>query len=126
MVIVSIDVGVCLPDAAIVRTDAAELRVLPAVPLGAFLLLLAGGYIICFTVAGGQTIGKMAPAIRVVPIDGTRPRQRARRAGERCAAGRRLSGIASCTAGLGFLPALFSHDHRALHDRLADTRVVRA
>jgi uncharacterized RDD family membrane protein YckC len=29
-------------------------------------------------------------------------------------------------AGLGFLPILFSPDGRALHDRLADTRVIRA
>jgi uncharacterized RDD family membrane protein YckC len=29
-------------------------------------------------------------------------------------------------AGAGLLPALLSPDHRALHDRLADTRVVKA
>jgi uncharacterized RDD family membrane protein YckC len=29
-------------------------------------------------------------------------------------------------AGLGFLPALLTADKRALHDRLADTRVVKA
>jgi uncharacterized RDD family membrane protein YckC len=28
-------------------------------------------------------------------------------------------------AGLGFLTALFSRDHRGLHDRFAGTRVVR-
>jgi uncharacterized RDD family membrane protein YckC len=29
-------------------------------------------------------------------------------------------------AGLGFLTALLTRDHRGLHDRLAGTRVVRA
>ena len=29
------------------------------------------------------------------------------------------------TLGLSYLPALFTSDHRALHDRLAGTRVVR-
>jgi uncharacterized RDD family membrane protein YckC len=33
--------------------------------------------------------------------------------------------VSILAAGAGFLPALFSADHRALHDRLADTRVVR-
>jgi uncharacterized RDD family membrane protein YckC len=28
------------------------------------------------------------------------------------------------TLGLSYVPALFSSDHRALHDRLAGTRVV--
>ena len=46
----------------------AQLRVLPPVPLATFLLMLAGGYFITFTVAGGQTIGKMAAGVRVVPI----------------------------------------------------------
>ena len=44
--------------------------------------------------------------------------------------GRSLARFAGClvtvaTAGLGFLPALFAADRRALHDRLAGTRVVR-
>jgi uncharacterized RDD family membrane protein YckC len=46
--------------------------------------------------AGGQTLGKMMAGLRVVPV------------------------------GLGFLSALFSRDHRGLHDRFAGTRVVRA
>ena len=33
---------------------------LPPVPLGAFFLLVNGGYLASFTAAGGQTIGKMA------------------------------------------------------------------
>jgi uncharacterized RDD family membrane protein YckC len=103
----------------------AEIRVLPLVPLAAFLLMLAGGYTISFTVAGGQTIGKMAAGIRVVPVaerDSGNARVPLPSAVLR-AVGCLVSILA---AGLGFLPALFSQDRRALHDRLADTRVVRA
>ena len=35
-------------------------------------------------------------------------------------------GVLAVPAGLGFLTALFSRDHRGLHDRFAGTRVVRA
>ena len=35
-------------------------------------------------------------------------------------------GTFGSAAGLGFLSALFSRDHRGLHDRFAGTRVVRA
>ena len=34
--------------------------------------------------------------------------------------------VLAVPAGLGFLTALFSRDHRGLHDRFAGTRVVRA
>ncbi len=125
ILIVSIDVGVVYLTLQLCGLTPAELRVLPPVPLGAFLLLLAGGYVICFTVAGGQTIGKMATRIRVVPVP-----ERDWGNG-RVALGSAVLRAVGClvsvlTAGLGYLPALVSHDHRALHDRLADTRVVRA
>ena len=125
ILIVSIDVGVIYLTLRLCGLTPAELRALPAVPLGAFLLLLAGGYIICFTVAGGQTIGKMAARIRVVPVP-----ERDWGNG-RVALGSAVLRAVGClvsllTAGLGYLPALVSHDRRALHDRLADTRVVRA
>lgn len=103
----------------------ADLRVLPPVPLGAFLMMLSGGYLISFTVAGGQTIGKMATGIRVVPMGETE-------AGTArvtlASAVLRAVGcfLSILTAGLGYVPALVSQDRRALHDRLADTRVVRA
>lgn len=104
---------------------AAELRVLPLVPLGAFLLMLATGYLISFTVAGGQTIGKMATGIRVVPVADRDP------GNARVPLTSAVLRAAGClvsilTAGLGYVPALVSQDRRALHDRLADTRVVRA
>ena len=33
--------------------------------------------------------------------------------------------VSALPAGLGFLPALVGEDKRAIHDRLADTRVVK-
>ena len=71
-----------------------------------------------FTVAGGQTIGKMLLKLRVIGDDG-RPID---------AAGGVLRAVGCmlvpATLGLSYVPALFSSDHRALHDRLAGTRVV--
>lgn len=101
----------------------AELAVLPKVPLLAFLLLLNGGYFVLFTAAGGQTIGKMAGGIRVVPQQmETGPQVPFSTAVVRAAS----YVISLLPAGMGFLPIVFSQDGRALHDRLADTRVVKA
>jgi len=95
-----------------------DLRVIPAVPFMSFLILLAFGYVAAFTVAGGQTIGKMVLNLRVIGDDG-RPID---------AAGGVLRAVGCmlvpATLGLSYVPALFSADHRALHDRLAGTRVV--
>ena len=93
-------------------------RVLPPVPFVGFLALLAFGYVAAFTVAGGQTIGKMVLSLRVIGDDG-RPID---------AAGGMLRALGCmlvpATLGLSYLPALFTSDHRAIHDRLAGTRVV--
>ena len=95
---------------------------IPPVPFAAFLLLIAGGYLTLFTAAGGQTIGKMAAGIRVVSVDVDRLRVPLGHSVLRATAY-----LASALpAGLGFLPALLAADKRALHDRLADTRVVKA
>ena len=99
---------------------------LPIVPLVAFFVLLNGGYFVMFTAATGQTIGKMATGIRVVgaAISET--------AGDRVTFGSAVLRTAGYVAsllpvGLGFVPAFLGRgEHRALHDRLADTRVVRA
>ena len=125
LLMVLIDVAVIYLTLRVCGLTPADLRALPPVPLGAFLLLLAGGYLISFTVASGQTIGKMALGIRVVPI----PERDSGNA--RVTFGSAVLRAAAClvsilAAGLGYLPALFSQDRRALHDRLADTRVVRA
>jgi uncharacterized RDD family membrane protein YckC len=96
-----------------------DARVLPLVPFAGFLCLVGFGYIAAFTVAGGQTIGKMLLKLRVIGDDG-RPVDAA--GGVLRAVGCMLVPI---TAGLSYVPVLFSSDHRALHDRLAGTRVVR-
>lgn len=100
------------------QTTLADLRVIPVVPFMGFLWLLAFGYVAAFTVAGGQTIGKMLLKLRVIGDDG-RPID---------AAGGVLRAVGCmlvpATFGLSYVPALFSAEHRALHDRLAGTRVV--
>ncbi len=98
--------------------------VLPKIPLAAFLLLLNGGYFVLFTAAGGQTIGKMIAGIRVVMHTGD---ARATRVAFGAAVVRAAAYFVSLLpAGLGFVPILISPDGRTVHDRLADTRVVRA
>ncbi len=100
------------------QTTIEDLRVLPTVPFVAFLALLAFGYVASFTVAGGQTIGKMLLKLRVIGDDG---RSIDAAGGVLRAAGCMLVPL---TLGLSYVPALFTSDHRALHDRLAGTRVV--
>jgi uncharacterized RDD family membrane protein YckC len=91
---------------------------LPPVPLIAFLLFIKLSYFCAFTAVGGQTIGKMAAHIRVVGADDG-PLDAA------LALRRTLAGLVSAIPlGLGFLPALLGSDRRALHDRLARTRVI--
>lgn len=104
----------------------ADVLVLPVVPFVGFLLLLNGGYLAAFTAASGQTIGKMAAGIKVVGI----PKGEAGIVEDRVSFGlaslRTLAYFASALpAGLGFVPAFVGRDRRALHDRLAETRVVR-
>jgi uncharacterized RDD family membrane protein YckC len=96
-----------------------DLRVLPPIPFAGFLVILAFGYVASFTVAGGQTIGKMVLSLRVIGEDG-RPVDPA--GGMLRAAGCMLVPI---TFGLTYVPVLVTSDHRAFHDRLAGTRVVR-
>ncbi|MGH9409903.1 MAG: RDD family protein [Vicinamibacterales bacterium] len=98
---------------------------LPFAPLLSFLVLLNGGYIATFVAAGGQTLGKMAAGTRVVPADPAAPPS------ERVSFGQstlRTVGylLSALPAGLGFVPAFVGRERRALHDRLADTRVVKA
>ena len=97
-----------------------DLGILPKGPLLAFLLVQNGGYLVAFT-AGGQTLGKMVAGIRVVQSDAEGSLDLGR------AFLRTLLWVVlAVPAGLGFLTALFSRDHRGLHDRFAGTRVVRA
>jgi uncharacterized RDD family membrane protein YckC len=93
-------------------------QAMPILPLALFLLMVKGSYFCVFTALGGQTVGKMATGIRVVAendrdVEPTRALQRT------------LATLASfATVGIGFAPVLFAGDRRALHDRLAGTRVV--
>jgi len=96
-----------------------DLRVLPPIPFIGFLGLIAFSYVATFTVAGGQTVGKMLMSLRVIGDDG-RPIDAA--GGIVRAAACMLVPV---TFGLSYVPALVTADHRALHDRLARTRVVR-
>jgi uncharacterized RDD family membrane protein YckC len=95
-----------------------ELDILPKWPLLAFLLVQNGGYLVAFT-AGGQTLGKMAVGIKVVP-DHSHSSVDLRQAFAR----ELMWLVLAVPAGLGFL-TIFSPGRRGLHDRFAGTRVVR-
>lgn len=97
-----------------------DVGILPKGPLVAFLIVQNGGYLVAFT-AGGQTLGKMMAGIRVVQSESAGSLDVGH------AFLRTLMWVVlAVPAGLGFLTALFSRDHRGLHDRFAGTRVVRA
>ena len=93
-------------------------------PTSVFVSMLGVGYLVLFNAAGGQTLGKMAAGLRVVrevtPFDAGGPVSLGQ------AIMRALFTLPSVlAAGAGFLPALVG-EQRAVHDRLAHTRVVRA
>jgi uncharacterized RDD family membrane protein YckC len=95
----------------------ADWRVLPLVPLAVFFLLLNGGYLVAFTAGGGQTIGKMAFGLKVVGRDNAPvPIGVATIRAFGCL-------VSTLCLGAGLVPALAGG--RAVHDRLADTHVVR-
>jgi uncharacterized RDD family membrane protein YckC len=81
----------------------------------AFLGLFYAGY---FTGTTGQTPGKMMTGLRVVDTRGRPPGYL--RAALRAAAG----AVGTALAGLGLVPMALDPARRALHDRLASTRVV--
>jgi uncharacterized RDD family membrane protein YckC len=98
---------------------------LPLPPFVAFLLLLDGAYFATFVAAGGQTIGKMLTGLRVVPGDPVATHT------ERVSLGHAIVRaaaylVSALPAGAGFVIGIVGKDRRALHDRLADTRVVKA
>jgi uncharacterized RDD family membrane protein YckC len=118
-ILLALDLAVLYFTLRVCRLSFADMAVVPVAPLVAFFLLLDGAYLVAFTAVGGQTIGKMAASLKVVADDGSRvlPGQAAMRA---------VGYLASVLpAGLGFVPGLFGPTRRALHDRLANTRVVR-
>jgi uncharacterized RDD family membrane protein YckC len=119
-VLAAVDLAVVYFTLQICGLTVDEFAIVPKVPLVAFLLVLNGGYFVAFT-AGGQTLGKMATGIRVVPNEPSGsvdlPHSIVRTA---------IWAILAIPAGLGLLTALLTRDRRALHDRCAGTRVVRA
>ena len=101
-----------------------QARLLPFLPIGLFFLLVDGGYLVLFTAACGQTIGKMVAGIRVVGTTTGAVINDRISVGQALA--RAIGAIASCLPlGAGLWVSLLG-DGRALHDRIAHTRVVRA
>jgi uncharacterized RDD family membrane protein YckC len=94
-------------------------RRLPLAPLLGFLAMLHGGYLAMFTAASGQTMGKMLTSIRVVSSHGGPVPFGS-------AVVRAVVWLLTIVpAGVGFIPAFLANDRRALHDRFADTKVVK-
>jgi len=117
-VLLGIDVVVLYFTLRMTGLGGGELLTLPLAPLGAFLAMLAVGYFAAFTAIGGQTIGKMAVGVHVVSgTFGPVPADVALRR-------TLMSVIDVVTLGLAYLPALVGTDRRAVHDRLAGTRVI--
>ena len=119
-ILLAIDVVVIYFTMQICGVSIEEFGLLPKGPLVAFLVVQNVGYLVAFT-AGGQTLGKMAAGIKVVPEDDEMPLDLG------CALKRTVMWLVlAFPAGLGLMSAFFDHDHRGLHDRFAGTRVVRA
>jgi len=119
-ILLAIDLVVIYFTMQICGVGLAEFGLLPKGPLVAFLVVQNVGYLVAFT-AGGQTLGKMAAAIKVVSEDA----EGAVDIG--CALKRTVMWLLlAFPAGLGLLSTLFDREHRGLHDRFAGTRVVRA
>jgi uncharacterized RDD family membrane protein YckC len=116
-ILFAIDLAVVYFTLRMAGLDGADIGALPVAPLVTFLALVKVAYFTAFTAVGGQTIGKMALQIRVVGDEGAVDSGRAIR--------RTFAALLSLLPlGLGFLPAFFGDDRRALHDRLTHTRVV--
>ena len=119
-IIAAIDLAVIHFTLRLTGLDWSQVWQLRLLPLFGFFAILNGGYLAAFTVASGQTLGKMAAGVRVETDGGGRvPLGTAvvRVAGY---------GISVLPAGVGLLPIFFSEDGRALHDRLSNTHVTGA
>ena len=117
--LVAIDVAVIYLTLRLCDLTVSNLGALPLTPLVAFLALLNGGYLVTFTAAGGQTIGKMVAGIKVVGVGHARvpPRSALLRTAAYF--------VSALPVGLGFLTGFFDRERHALHDRLTETRVVK-
>lgn len=120
VLLAAVDVAVVYFTMQIVGVTLDELKIVPKIPLIAFLIVQNVSYFVLFT-AGGQTMGQMALGIKVITDDsGVSP--------DLSSAILRTMvwTMLAVPAGLGLTIALFTDDHRGLHDRFSGTRVVRA
>jgi uncharacterized RDD family membrane protein YckC len=120
----AIDLAVLYLTLRLCELEFSQAAAIPLAPFLAFLALLNGGYVTAFTAAGGQSIGKMAAGTRVVNADEAAWTDRIPLGQAVVRAVGYL--VSALPAGLGFLPAFFAPDGRAVHDRIAHTRVVKA
>ena len=116
--LVSLDAIVIVLTLRLAELDLQSLDTLPVAPLAGFLILLNGGYVVALTRVGGQTLGKMAFGVRVV--------NRAGRPVTTSTALVRAVGylVSVLPLGLGVVLMFLDTERRALHDRLAGTRVL--
>jgi uncharacterized RDD family membrane protein YckC len=120
----ALDIAIVWFTLDVCQLKAGQLLTLPWLPMLALFLLLDGGYLVLFTAACGQTVGKMVAGIRVVGTSAGAIITNEMSLGQ--AAGRALGSMVSFVPlGFGFWFALAGQG-RTLHDRLAHTRVVRA
>ena len=118
VLLASLDAVVVVLTLRLAELDLGSLGTLPVAPLAAFLILIDGGYVVILTLAGGQTFGKMALGVRVVDRAG-------RPVTASIALVRALGYLVSVLPlGLGVVLMFLDAERRALHDRLAGTRVL--
>jgi len=121
-VLLALNVAVLLLTLRQCDLSIAQIASVPVLPLVTFQASLTLAYLLSFSVASGQTIGKMVFGLRVVA---DRSRGAGALATPRQMSYRVLLTIPSVLLfGLGFLPGLVG-EGRAVHDRLTHTRVVR-
>ena len=118
LLLCGINVAIVYFTTRLVGLPVASVMQLPLAPLLAFLVVFNVGYAVTLTVVGGQTIGKMTAGLRVEEADGSRVTPL--HALIRTAA----YAVSVLPFGVGFA-GMFLKSRRALHDLLADTRVVR-
>lgn len=118
VILIALDLIVIWLTLRVAGVTTQEWRLVPIVPVIGFLFLLDTAYLVTFTAASGQTIGKMISGVRVVYGDhGRVPFGHAVL---------RSAALLVCAAplGLGLLPLFLDAGRRGAHDRLAGTRVV--
>jgi len=117
-VLIAIDVLTVWLTFRVAGVSTEEWRLLPLVPLIGFLFLLDTAYLVTFTAASGQTIGKMLSGLRVVYGD------HARVPFGHAVLRSVVVLLCALPAGLGLVPLFLDASRRGAHDRLAGTRVV--